>query len=131
MYIRNYVFLAARKIEQQNGDLFLFIPRKKAQSKHKALRKQDRRLLGSRPPRLSRAPSASTPAMRPDGGSFTRMRLQNSRERETRGNVYQGRQSTVDVTETSVSRKEQLQGHRLKNHCCESSRWTRCGISLK
>lgn len=63
MYIRNYVFLAARKIEQQNGDLFLFIPRKKAQSKHKALRKQGPATAWFQAPKW-RAPSASTPTMR-------------------------------------------------------------------
>ena len=68
MYIRNYIFLAGRKVEQQNGDLFLLIPRKRAQSKHKALRKQRPAAAWFPPPRLSRAPSASTPAVRPTEG---------------------------------------------------------------
>ena len=121
MYIRNDIFLAGRKIEQQNGDLFLFIPRKKAQSKHKALRKQRPAAAWFQAPKAELGTRCFHTSYAPDGGSFTRMRLGNSRERETRGNIYQGCPSTVGVTETSVSRKEQLAGHCLKNHCCKSS----------
>ena len=68
MYIRNDIFLAGRKIEQQNGDLFLFIPRKKAQSKHKALRKHQLR-------------HARGTAKRPDWGTENREE-ESGRERQ-------------------------------------------------